>query len=56
MYRDQLIDTWLQQAGVLQIPASEKFSLTNTLGDPVMIREWQNQVCELKCSLACPTS
>ena len=43
VYRDQLIENWLEQANHLSIPASPKFSLTNTLGDPVQIREWQNQ-------------
>ena len=42
-YRDLLIDTWLEQAGKLEIPASGRFSLEGTLGDPVLIREWQNQ-------------
>eukprot|EP01031_Cornospumella_fuschlensis_P040724 gene40724-49662_t len=42
-YRDQLVQMWLDQAKVLGIPASKKFSLANTLGDPVQIREWQNQ-------------
>lgn len=42
-FRDELIETWLLQANILQIPASPKFSLTATLGDPVQIREWQNQ-------------
>lgn len=42
-YRDQLIATWLSQAKALHIPASKKFSLSNTLGDPVQIREWQNE-------------
>jgi dynein heavy chain len=42
-YRDDLIHRWLQKAQKLGIPASSKFSLTNTLGDPVQIREWQNQ-------------
>lgn len=42
-YRDQLIAQWLKQAGALQIPASPRFSLADTLGDPVQIREWQNQ-------------
>ena len=43
VYRDQLIQIWLEQAREFGIPASKKFSLTNTLGDPVQIREWQNQ-------------
>jgi len=42
-FRDQLISTWLDKANELEIPASPKFSLTSTLGDPVQIREWQNQ-------------
>ena len=42
-YRDQLIAQWLLQANKLSIPASPKFSLAGTLGDPVLIREWQNQ-------------
>jgi len=43
-YRDMLIAQWLAQAAALHIPASgTEFSLSNTLGDPVQIREWQNQ-------------
>lgn len=43
IYRDQLIEAWLKQASKLKIPASTKFSLSKTLGDPVQIREWINQ-------------
>ena len=42
-YREKLIDLWLEKTKQLKIPASGKFSLGKTLGDPVMIREWQNQ-------------
>ena len=42
-YRDRLIKEWLEQARTLKIPASGKFSLGKTLGDPVQIREWQMQ-------------
>jgi len=42
-WRDRLIEEWLEQATSLSIPASPKFSLAATLGDPVQIREWQNQ-------------
>ena len=42
-FRDQLIELWLERAKELNIPASKKFSLANTLGDPVQIREWQLQ-------------
>ena len=43
VYRDQLVADWLHHAKHFGIPASAKFSLMHTLGDPVMIREWQNQ-------------
>ena len=44
VYRDQLVDMWLTQAEALSIPATiDDFSLAKTLGDPVQIREWQNQ-------------
>jgi dynein heavy chain len=43
VYRDQLVANWLSQAKTVGIPASSKFSLMYTLGDPVLIREWQNQ-------------
>ena len=42
-YRDQLISTWLSELKQLGIPASESFSLAKTLGNPVTIRQWQNQ-------------
>jgi dynein heavy chain len=43
VYRDMLVHKWLEKASALLIPASKKFSLASTLGDPVLIREWQNQ-------------
>jgi dynein heavy chain len=43
IYRDGLIATWLKKAAEIEIPASKKFSLANTLGNPVQIREWQLQ-------------
>ena len=42
-FREELVGEWLQKAGEWNIPASPKFSLTATLGDPVQIREWQNE-------------
>lgn len=43
-YRERLVEDWLEQLkGKHHIPASERFSLMGTLGDPVQIREWQNQ-------------
>lgn len=43
-FRNQLVDMWVSKADELNIPSSgKKFSLTESLGDPVRIREWQNQ-------------
>ena len=42
-YRDRLISDWLTHTRALSIPSSEKFALVATLGNPVQIREWQNQ-------------
>ena len=42
-YRDDLIEKWLTFAAEVEIPASKKFSLSSTIGDPVLVREWQNQ-------------
>lgn len=43
VYRQKLIDNWMAQADFLNIPVSPKFSLTQTLGNPVQVREWQTQ-------------
>jgi len=43
IYREDLIAQWLELARRVEIPASRKFSLSATIGNPVMIREWQNQ-------------
>ena len=43
-YRERLVDEWLRMLKDLRhIPSSDSFSLMNTLGDPVQVREWQNQ-------------
>jgi dynein heavy chain len=39
-YREALVSQWLHGCGEKQIPVSARFSLANTLGDPVIIREW----------------
>ena len=43
VYREDLITQWLALAAEVKIPASRTFSLSNTIGDPVLVREWQNQ-------------
>ncbi|OQR87505.1 dynein heavy chain 6, axonemal [Thraustotheca clavata] len=41
-YRQQLVDTWLNECEQRHIPSSQsKYSLASTLGSPVEIREWQ---------------
>ena len=41
-YRDELTAKWLAKTVSLNLPVSLNFSLSNILGDPVQIREWQN--------------
>ena len=40
VYREQQVSAWLQSCRDTNMPASEDFSVINTLGDPVMIRSW----------------
>lgn len=44
-YREKLIEQWSQLCIENKIPISEKYSLVNTLGDPVEIRNWN--LCSL---------
>ncbi|XP_041348477.1 dynein heavy chain 3, axonemal-like isoform X2 [Gigantopelta aegis] len=40
-YRQECIKEWYDNCVKRNIPVSEVFSLSNTLGDPVKIRDWQ---------------
>ena len=40
-FRNDCVDEWQKSCAGVQIPCSEQFLLTNTLGDPVQIRDWQ---------------
>ena len=40
-YKKDALKIWLKQCREMYIPASKTFSLVNTLGDPVKIRDWQ---------------
>jgi len=40
VFRDQLSSLWVSQLAEKNIPSAGKFSLPNTLGNPVLIREW----------------
>ncbi|XP_032895202.1 dynein heavy chain 3, axonemal-like [Amblyraja radiata] len=40
-YRQNVLKEWLSMCKQKQIPVSNTFSLSNTLGDPVSILEWQ---------------
>jgi dynein heavy chain len=40
VFRDQLSALWVSQCTEKHIPSAGKFSLPNTLGNPVLIREW----------------
>ncbi|CAI6363283.1 unnamed protein product [Macrosiphum euphorbiae] len=39
-FRNVLIDEWNQKCSKTNIPCSKQFSLIHTLGEPVLIREW----------------
>ena len=40
-YRKEVVDMWVEECNIKQIPASESFSLVRVMGEPVEIREWQ---------------
>ncbi len=40
-FRNQCIEEWIKLCNEKQIPCSDTFSLSATLGDPVAIRDWQ---------------
>ena len=40
VFRDRVVAEWIKLCADYKIPCSEKFSLTDTLGDPVKIRAW----------------
>ncbi|XP_074141707.1 dynein axonemal heavy chain 6 isoform X2 [Sminthopsis crassicaudata] len=40
LYRQLLIDCWIEQCVLLEIPISDDFSLINILGDSYEIRQW----------------
>ena len=40
VYRDELTIDWVKKCEAQEIPNSGEFSLANTLGDPVQIRDW----------------
>ncbi|KAK0131808.1 Dynein heavy chain 6, axonemal [Merluccius polli] len=42
-YRQLLIDQWMRRCQELSIPISASFSLTNILGDPYVIRQWNTE-------------
>lgn len=42
-YRDSLIQLWSSGCVENNVPASPKYSLANTMGNPVTIKDWQNQ-------------
>lgn len=39
-YREKLVSQWLEGALERDIPSSEEFSLVKTMGDPVVLRNW----------------
>ena len=42
-YREQIVSRWVQRCNQFAVPCSENVSLTSTLGDSVLIRDWNIQ-------------
>jgi dynein heavy chain len=42
-YRRTLVDSWISGCSENAVPRSEKYSLATTMGNPVTIKDWQNQ-------------
>ena len=40
VYRTQLTDLWNKKSQALKLPCSARFNLSETVGDPVRIRQW----------------
>lgn len=40
MYREELVEKWLNKCKDEEIPKSEEYHLENVLGEPVEIRNW----------------
>ena len=40
VFRDQEVTTWIDKCNEMKVPCSGKFSLVETLGEPVKIRQW----------------
>jgi dynein heavy chain len=43
VFREESLADWVQKTGEMEIPRSDVFSLTATLGDSVQIRDWNIQ-------------
>ena len=43
VFREESLKDWVHKTGEMEIPRSDIFSLTATLGDPVQIRDWNIQ-------------
>jgi len=41
VFRDELVDDWYAKLDGMQIPCSDNYALVTTMGEPVLIREWQ---------------
>ena len=44
-FRREMITEWIELCRTTQIPVDAEFSLQGTLGNPVLIRQWQ--ICGL---------
>jgi len=40
VYRDMIVEDWMNKLEEFKIPSSDNFKLTTTLGDPIKIKNW----------------
>jgi len=40
-YRKAIVEEWIESMNENEVPAGDKFSLVNVMGDPLAIRDWQ---------------
>lgn len=41
IYRDRIVKNWIEKLRELKLPLSSDYSIVKTLGDPLLIQEWQ---------------
>ena len=43
VFREVMVNEWLEKCKELEIPCSENYSLRNVLGDEILIKNWETK-------------